>query len=250
MTELSSQIEACKSALADARRIVALTGAGISAESGIATFRDEGGLWAAHDPEDVATLDGFQRDPARVWRFYTARRQAALLAEPNAAHKALASIERKEVQLDVVTQNIDGLHSRAGSTDVIEVHGSLRRALCVRCSEYAAEGTWEDDPAEPPTCSACSGLLRPDVVWFGEPLPMQVVGRALGALRQCDLCFSIGTSAQVEPAASFAFIALEVGATLIEINPEPTPLSRYADLVIRAEAGTALPLLLEAAWMH
>ena len=234
--------------LATARRIVALTGAGISAESGIATFRDENGLWAAHDPEDVATMEGFRRDPARVWRFYTARRNAVVAARPNAAHAALAAIEAKGVDVTVVTQNIDGLHSRAGSRRVIEVHGGLERARCAECSALAVQGSWEDDPSEPPACAACGGLLRPDVVWFGETLPMIAIGRAFEALRGCDLCFSIGTSAVVEPAASFAFVAAEVGATLIEINPEATPLSRHCGLVIRAPAGVAMPAMVAAAW--
>ncbi len=131
---------------------------------------------------------------------------------------------------------------------MVEVHGALNRALCADCSCAALEATWEDDPAEPPACRHCGGLLRPDVVWFGEPLPLIAIGSAFDTLRRCDLCFSIGTSAQVEPAASFAFIALEAGATLIEINPELTPLSRHCDFQIRHPAGSALPAIVRAAW--
>lgn len=243
-----AEIEAAAECLASATRVVALTGAGISAESGIATFRDQDGLWAQHDPDEVATLHGFRRDPARVWRFYKARRSGSLLARPNPAHAALAEIEARGTHITVVTQNIDGLHTRAGSNRVIEVHGSLQRALCADCDAPAAIGTWEDDPAAPPLCSLCGGMLRPDVVWFGEPLPMIAIGRAFDALRRCDLCFSIGTSAQVEPAASFAFVALEAGATLIEVNPERTPLSRHCQFQIRGPAGSALPAILSAAW--
>lgn len=241
-------IDAVRARIDAARSLFVLTGAGMSAESGIATFRDEGGLWAAHDPEDVATMAGFRRDPSRVWRFYAARRAGALAAEPNPAHVALAELERRGVHVTIVTQNIDGLHGRAGSRRVVEVHGSLGRALCADCARPAPSGTWEGAVDDVPACLRCGGRLRPDVVWFGEPLPMIAVGRAFASLRACDLCFSIGTSAQVEPAASFAFVAVEAGAALVEVNPEPTSLSRHCHVRIRERAGAALPAIVAAAW--
>ncbi|MCX5797928.1 MAG: NAD-dependent deacylase [Elusimicrobia bacterium] len=228
--------------IARARRVAVLTGAGISAESGLATFRDSGGLWEQHRVEDVATPEAFARDPAFVWRFYNARRKAGASAAPNPAHLALARLERKVQSVVILTQNVDGLHQRAGSRQVLELHGSLWRARCTECRR-----AFTDLPVElplPPRCADCRGLLRPDIVWFGEALDPDVLGAAAEALQVCDLFLVVGTSAQVQPAASFAFAAVERGIGVIEVNKEPTALSRLATVSLQGRAGEILPALL------
>jgi len=233
-------------ALRGARSVAALTGAGISAESGIATFRGDGGAWKRNRPEDVATPRAFARDPVRVWQWYAARRAAAAAAEPNAAHRALVAIEERVPRFTLVTQNVDGLHGRAGSRRVVELHGSLARARCHRC------GAAVSDPprggALPPACARCGGPVRPDVVWFGEDLDAGDLHRALDACVSADVVLVVGTSGLVEPAASLAFAALEAGARVAEINPEPTPLTPWAHDVLVARAGEALPALVAAVW--
>ena len=200
-------------------RIVVLTGAGISAESGIPTFRDAGGLWEGHDVEDVATPEGFERDPDTVLRFYDARRRAAASAQPNPAHRALARLE--EVlgdRLLVVTQNVDDLHERAGSRNVVHMHGELRRALCGVCG---ARPVWDADLQPRPACPQCGQrMLRPDVVWFGE-MPYDL-GRIEDAVVACDLFVSIGTSGAVYPAAGYVALASAFGARTVELNLEPS----------------------------
>lgn len=238
-------------ALAAARRVVALTGAGMSAESGITTFRDADGLWAAFDPDEVATPRAFERDGAKVWRWYAERRRAMADAQPNAGHVALADLERRlraaGGSCDVVTQNIDGLHRAAGSDAVIAVHGDIHRARCFDCRADAGSAAAFDGASTlPPVCPACGGRLRPDVVWFGEALPMAAVGRALAAIRACDVLLVVGTSGLVEPVSHFPFAAIERRKCVIEINPAPTPLSEWATHVVRAGAATALPALV--AW--
>ncbi|MBI5244497.1 MAG: NAD-dependent deacylase [Elusimicrobia bacterium] len=226
--------------LAEARSICVLTGAGVSAESGLATFRDSGGLWEQHRVQDVATPEAFERDPALVWRFYNARRRSGFSAEPNPAHLALARLEKSK-KVTILTQNVDGLHSKAGSRHVLELHGSLRRVRCTSCGRKT-----EDDPVELPIlprCAACRGLLRPDIVWFGEMLDPAVVSAAAEALARCGLFMVVGTSAQVHPAASFAFEAVERGIPVIEVNKEPTPLSRLAAVSLLGKAGELLPKL-------
>jgi len=234
-------------ALRGARRAVALTGAGISAESGIPTFRDSGGLWSGEDPRDVATPDAFERDPGRVWRFYAQRRTQMESADPNPGHLGLAEIGRRVERMDVVTQNIDDLHARAGSTHLIRLHGDIGGALCSLCAHSPVDGAWRDCP-EPPPCERCGGLLRPDIVWFGESLPTPALEAALEAVRDCDVCLTIGTSGEVEPAASLVFVALEAGALVAEINPNPTAHSPWVHDRIQAPAGVALPALVRAAW--
>lgn len=246
----AAALHAATAALTAARRVVALTGAGMSAESGLATFRDAGGLWEGVDPETVATPRAYARDPAAVWRWYAARRAAMAAARPNAGHVALAALERRLAAaggaLTVVTQNIDGLHQAAGSRDVVAIHGDVGRVRCFDCPAAAVPAADHDGTATvPPRCPACGGRLRPDVVWFGEALPMDAVGRALRALRTCDLVLCIGTSGLVEPAASFPLVAVERGAVLVEVNPAPTPLSHLADHVVRLGAAVALPLLVD-----
>jgi NAD-dependent deacetylase len=198
---------------------VVLTGAGISAESGVPTFRDSGGLWEGHSVEDVATPEGFERDPATVLRFYDARRRAAASALPNAAHRALSRLEGAlGDSLLVVTQNVDDLHERAGSRNLVHMHGELRRALCAACG---ARPQWDGDLDGRPPCPECGErMLRPDVVWFGE-LPHEL-DRIENAVVACDVFASIGTSGAVYPAAGYVALAAAFGARTIELNLEPT----------------------------
>lgn len=204
---------------ASSPRIVVLTGAGISAESGIPTFRDAGGLWEGHRVEDVATPEGYARDPFTVLRFYDERRRAAASAVPNAAHAALARLERElGERVLIVTQNVDDLHERAGSTRVVHMHGELRRALCAECG---ARPAWEGDLAGLPPCPSCGErMLRPDVVWFGE-MPYDL-DRIENAVVACDVFVSIGTSGAVYPAAGYVALAAAFGARTVELNLEPS----------------------------
>ncbi|MBI5239903.1 MAG: NAD-dependent deacylase [Elusimicrobia bacterium] len=228
--------------VAGARRVAVLTGAGISAESGLATFRDSGGLWENHRVEDVATPQAFARDPVLVWEFYNARRRAGAQARPNPGHLALAALEQRKESVVIITQNVDGLHQKAGSTRVVELHGNIWRARCARCGRAAA-----DLPVEVPFlsyCASCPGLLRPDIVWFGEALAPRDLEAAAAALQDCGLFMVVGTSAQVQPAASFAFAAVGRGVGVIEVNKEETPLSSLVSVSLRGEAGEVLPALL------
>ena len=226
----------------EATHVVALTGSGISAESGVPTFRDaQTGLWERYDPLELATPEAFARDPRLVWEWYAWRRGLVADAEPNPGHEALADLERRIPGFTLVTQNVDGLHQRAGSRRVIELHGNIMRSRCseegIIVREYKGEGT-------PPRCPRCGEFLRPDVVWFGETLPFGALEEASEAARRCDLFLSIGTSSLVYPAAALPYEAVENGATLVEINPTQTPLSAKADSTLRGPAGKILPDLL------
>jgi NAD-dependent deacetylase len=220
--------------------VAALTGAGISAESGVPTFRGAGGLWRSYRPEELATPGAFRRDPALVWEWYNWRRQLVAQCEPNAAHQTLAEMEEALPDFTLITQNVDGLHRAAGSQNVLELHGNIWRLRCTTCGQ-----TMEDHrvplPELPPHCPACEGLLRPDVVWFGESLPTQVLEDAWTAATRCSTMLAIGTSAVVQPAASLPMIARRNGAQLIEVNPAETPLSNHADEVLRGPAAQVLP---------
>jgi len=241
---MPSDFDRIVSALRSASRVSALTGAGVSAESGIATFRGAGGLWEGHRIEEVATPEAFADDPERVWRFYEARRQNAREARPNAAHAALAAMERRFPAFLLATQNVDGLHRRAGSRNVVELHGSIERRYCVRCRR-----TEEDlDPLEtlPPACAACGDRMRPDIVWFGEPLPVEAWADAQEAARSAEVYLVVGTSAEVYPAAGLALIAADAGAAVFEINPAETALSPLFSGAIREPSGVALPRTLAA----
>lgn len=230
-----------------ARHVAVLTGAGISAESGIPTFREaQTGLWSQYSPEELATREAFRRQPKLVWRWYAWRRQLVAEAKPNAGHRALAALAARVPQLTLVTQNVDGLHQRAGSRHVIELHGNITRCKCYE-NDHAA-GACPNDPETPPPCPRCGSPLRPDVVWFGESLPYGALGAALNAARQCDLFFSIGTSALVQPAASLPIEAINRRIPVVEINVAETPLTPYAAAVIGGPAGEVLPALLAAAW--
>ena len=230
--------------LRSARSIVALTGAGISAESGLATFRDaQTGLWSKFKPEELATVQAFRRNPKLVWDWYAARRAQALNAEPNAAHRALMEMEKRAPGFLVVTQNVDGLHARAGSKKIVELHGNLHRFLCF---ENDCASTNFD--VENGRCRKCGGNLRPDIVWFGEMLPTDALEAATNAAEKCDVFFSIGTSSVVYPAADLWRRAAEHGAVVIEINKEPTPLTPMADHSFIGIAGEILPAILGTVW--
>jgi len=226
--------------------VLALTGAGVSKESGIATFRDQDGLWEGIDPATVATPGAFAADPGRVWRFYDARRAKAADVEPNPAHRALAALEATGRPFLLATQNVDGLHERAGSRAVVRLHGSLWRVRCTGCGAEHEDTRPSIHPL-PPACADCGALLRPAVVWFEEPLPMAEFGRAQRAAREAALVLVVGTSSLVYPAASLPVAALEAGAHVVEINPESTTLTPAVSEHLRGPAGVVLPALLAAA---
>jgi NAD-dependent deacetylase len=235
------------SALRDAGRVVALTGSGISAESGVPTFREaQTGLWERYDPQELATPEAFARDPHLVWEWYEWRRNLVAEAELNPGHRALAELERRIPGFTLVTQNVDGLHERAGSRNVIELHGNILRSKCSLEDEVIQPE--EHDDSVPPRCARCGAFLRPDVVWFGEMLPAGALEAASEAARECALFLSIGTSSLVYPAAVLPYEALENGATLVEVNPSETPLTPHADYSLRGPAGEVLPKLLREAF--
>lgn len=234
-------VETARALLAAARSVVVLTGAGISAESGVPTFRGPGGLWRQFRPEDLATPEAFARDPRLVWEWYDWRRGLIADAQPNPGHHALVEIERRVPAFALLTQNVDGLHGLAGSRRVLEIHGSLWRTRCLACGARRADRTPRFDRL-PPLC-ACGGLLRPDVVWFGEPLDEEILQTSFEALQACDLLLVAGTSGLVQPAASFADLALARDVPVVEVNLEPTPLSDRATVALRGRSGELLPRL-------
>jgi len=230
-----------------APRLAALTGAGVSQESGLRTFRDaQTGLWSQYKPEELASPEAFRRDPKLVWDWYAWRREAVKGVRPNPGHYALAEMEKRVPEFILITQNVDGLHRMAGNQRLIELHGNIQRVRCADC--YAYTETWADDAESVPQCAACGGLLRPDVVWFGESLPRDQLEAAVEAARTSEVFFSIGTSGVVQPAASLAFAAHNRGAVVIEINAEPTPLTPKANFVLNGKSGEILPRLVEAVW--
>ena len=239
--------------LAGARRVVALTGAGISAESGVPTFRGAEGLWRTHDPMQLATPKGFQRRPRDVWAWYRWRQALVRRCAPNAGHAALVRLEdRLGDGFTLVTQNVDGLHARAGSRRVYELHGNLFRDRCTQCQRGVDVSGAPDVPVDPddptrdpplPACGACGGLLRPGVVWFREALPMRVLEAAEEAVAHGELLLVIGTSGVVYPAAGLAGLARRAGGRVVVINPEPTPHGAVADVVLQGGAGAVLGAL-------
>jgi NAD-dependent deacetylase len=233
-----------------ARHVAVLTGAGVSAESGLPTFRDAlTGLWAKHRAEDLATPEAFERNPPMVWAWYRMRREAALRAAPNTAHLALARIESLVPRCTLITQNVDGLHRRAGSDSVIELHGDLTRVRCSREGRTAER--WEEPPegGEPPRCGSCGAYLRPDVVWFGESLPEAALRGAWAAAYDCDVFLTVGTSNVVEPAASLPWLAAANGAVVGVINTSMEGQRSGAGIHhLPGPAGTVLPELVAAAW--
>jgi NAD-dependent deacetylase len=228
--------------LREAESVAALTGAGISAESGIPTFRGAGGLWKDYKPEDLATPEAFARDPLLVWEWYDWRRAIIAKAEPNQAHRALAKLEGAKPGFTLITQNVDGLHDRAGSRKILKLHGDIWRLRCTKCG-----ANWPDRrtplPKIPPHC-ACGGMARPGVVWFGEPLPEGMMQEAEHAAASAQVFLVIGTSAVVYPAAGLVPYARQAGARVIEINTEPTAFSKMVDCALEGPAGELLPQLL------
>jgi NAD-dependent protein deacetylase/lipoamidase len=227
-----------------AQRLLVLTGAGVSAESGVPTFRGPEGLWRDFRPEDLATPEAFARNPALVWEWYEMRRARIAPLRPNRAHEAIAALERAVPELLLATQNVDGLHQRAGSARVVELHGSLWRVRCTGCGDARDERT-VPLPALPPRC-ACGALLRPNVVWFGETLPPGVLERAFAAAQEADVVLVVGTSSMVYPAAALPQAARAHGAFVVEVNPEETPLTPLAQVSLRGRAAEVVPALLEA----
>jgi len=227
--------------VATARSVAVLTGAGISAESGIPTFRGAGGLWRKYRADNLATPEAFARDPKLIWEWYDWRRSVIATAEPNAGHRALAELERRALQFTLVTQNVDGLHDRAGSRRLLKVHGDIWSLRCTACKRE-----WQDLrpslPELPPLC-ACGQMGRPGVVWFGEALPEDVWSAALTAVRGAEILLVVGTSAVVFPAAGLVQLARSAGAKVVEINVEETPVSAQVDVSWRAPAAEALPQL-------
>ncbi len=242
-------------ALRAASRVVALTGAGVSAESGVPTFRDrQTGLWERYDALELATAQAFDRDPSLVWGWYEWRRAAVLHAVPNPAHRTLAAIARVVPQFTLVTQNVDDLHERGGSRDVVHLHGELSRPYCRDCrAPHALPGDVPSLPAggarvEPPRCARCGGRVRPGVVWFGEPLPVRAWQVAADAVHECDALLCIGTSAVVQPAASLVDRAVQGGALVVQINPAPTAADGIVAHSLRGPAGVVLPELAGRVW--
>ncbi|WCJ58782.1 NAD-dependent deacylase [Fontisphaera persica] len=235
-------------AMRQAGHIVASTGAGVSAESGVPTFRDaQTGFWAQFKPEELATPEAFAANPERVWQWYAVRRRRVREVQPNPGHLALAEMERRARRFTLITQNVDRLHQRAGSRNVVELHGCILSVRCPR-GHHVIEDYQDAADEAVPRCPLCQAYLRPAVVWFGEELPAHALEAADTAARQCEVFLSIGTSTLVYPAAQLPFTALECGATVVEINPQPTPLTDSATYTFHGPSGVILPQLLKAVW--
>jgi len=231
--------------LATAQRVTVLTGAGVSAESGVPTFRDaQTGLWEKYKPEELATPTAFRRNPRLVWEWYAWRRKLVADAKPNPAHFALVELESMFPNFQLVTQNVDGFHHQAGSRRIVELHGNINRTKCF--DEGTVIASWNDTGDIPPKCPKCGGLLRPDVVWFEEPLPEAEIEQATTASSECDVFLCVGTSALVYPAAALPYAALRSGATVVEINPQETPFTAQAHFALAGKAGVVLPEIVKA----
>lgn len=249
--ELDAQMKQAVDALRSARLVAVLSGAGMSRESGVPTFREaQTGLWAQYNPEALATPQAFQRDPDLVWSWYMWRYDLVTGVEPNAGHRAVAELEQLVPEMVVLTQNVDGLHHRAGSTDVVELHGNITRFRCYDDCQHNRtlielnDLNYTRDKA--PACPHCNARVRPDVVWFGESLPSAALTRALEIARQCDVMLVIGTSGIVQPAAALPLEARRAGALTIEVNPASSMLTRQLDIFLQGAAGVVLPSLLSA----
>ena len=230
-------------ALRDARHVCILTGAGVSAESGVPTFREaQDGLWAEYNPQDLATPEAFLADPVLIWRWYRWRRDLVADVDPNPGHYAIAQLADLVPRLTLVTQNVDNLHQRAGSRDVLEFHGNIFDDRCF------ADGSLQqgDEGTAVPVCSECGGILRPGVVWFGEAIPEHAINTSCAAASDCDVFLSVGTSSQVYPAAGLADLARENGAIVAEINPNPTMNASNYEFAIAGNSGVVLPELVNS----
>lgn len=254
---MSHDVARARRLVADARRIVVLTGAGISAESGVPTFRGSGGLWKSHRPEELATPEAFAKDPRLVWEWYAWRRSLVAACAPNGAHAAFARLALARGSVTLVTQNVDGLHHRAADVAAagedpapaypFELHGALHRDRCSRCDRRTPARADVDTSSMEglPRCRACSGLLRPDVVWFGEALDLDVLDASFTAAREADVCVVVGTSSVVYPAAAVPEITARAGGAVVEINPDPTPLTSGATVSLRGTAGALVPEIVQ-----
>lgn len=253
-TDVQERIAHATAILGEARRVVVLTGAGVSAESGVPTFRGERGLWRSYRPEELATPEAFRRDPALVWEWYQWRRGLIAECAPNPGHHALARLALQRDGVILVTQNVDGLHHRAareeagrlGTTDPepafpLEVHGAIHRDRCSGCSRVT-DATLGEEPG-PPRCVSCASPLRPDVVWFGESLDPSVIGAAQQAALDADVCLVVGTSALVYPAAGLPELTLRAGGAVVEVNVDSTPLTDAATVSLHGPSGEILPLI-------
>jgi NAD-dependent deacetylase len=231
--------------LAGVRQLAVLTGAGMSADSGVPTFRDaQTGLWSRFDPMQLASPEGFREDPTLVWRWYAWRRELVARAEPNAGHRALAHAQARFDRLRIVTQNVDGLHQRAGSREVLELHGNILRTRCLQACGIRFEAPDELPAGEPPRCPGCGSWLRPDVVWFGEMLDPATLREAEDACCGAAVVLVVGTSGLVYPAAGLPMLARRAGAKVVIVNPHPSEIDAVADVVLRGSAATVLPALL------
>jgi len=240
---MENAINHLKEALKNSRRVAVLTGAGVSAESGVPTFRGADGLWKNYQATDLGTPEAFGRDPELVWEFYNWRRGLIGQKACNPAHTALAELERLIPDFTLITQNVDGLHLLAGSRHLLEIHGNIWRVRCTRCGKEVLDRS--PHMGHLPKCDACGGLMRPGVVWFGESLDPRILHQAVEAAEKCQIMLVVGTSSVVQPAASLAFTAKSGGAMLAEINLERTPNSDLMDIVLIGKAGEILSGLVE-----
>jgi len=239
----SGRIKRVRDRISNANSVAVLTGAGISAESGVPTFRGKDGLWRNYRAEELATPQAFHRDPGLVWEWYNMRREKVAAVKPNAAHYALADLENKVRDFTLIPQNVDGLHIQAGSRNILELHGNIWKVRCTGCGEISEN---HHIPIEIlPRCKNCGGLLRPHIVWFGEMLPQDVLSAASSALNRCEVLLVIGTSGIVQPAASMASQAKSAGAYVVEINIDQTPNTGLVDDELIGKAGEIVPLLAE-----
>jgi len=242
---MDALIDKANKILSTSTAVACLTGAGVSAESGVPTFRDaQTGLWSTFDAQRLASQDGFADDPGLVWRWYMARLAGVEKAMPNPGHFALAELAWRMPDFVLITQNVDDLHERAGSGDVIHLHGNIARFHCNRCGREHSLQAEDRSASLPPYCTVCGSYVRPSVVWFGEGLPEDALAAAVDAMTACDLLLVVGTSGLVYPASELPQIAKRAGARVIEINPEPGPLSSMADICLRGPSGEILPQLL------
>jgi len=242
---MGESIKKAQEIITAAKGITVLTGAGISAESGIPTFRGDDGLWAKYDPEEIDTEDGFKRNPKFVWEWYDGLRETFSKREPNPGHHALSMLERIKRRFTLITQNIDDLHRTAGNANIIELHGNIWWTKCMDCP-FIGENRDIPLPEIPPICKSCGGLLRPAVVWFRDNIPLSVIDACLLAIEDSDVMLIVGTSGIVEPAASMGLVAKHTGKTVIEINLEESVHSSKYDLVLLGKAGEILPRIIPA----
>jgi len=239
---MDKQITEATEILKSAKKVTVLTGSGVSAESNVPTFRGKEGLWKKYRAQDLATPAAFERNPDLVWEWYGYRQKLVLGCDPNPAHKVITEMEKYFNDFMLITQNVDGLHERAGSKNILELHGNLFKARCT-VGRIITDFTLGDDPL--PKCESCGALLRPHIVWFGESLDPMIIQLAVEHSEKCDTFLVVGTSALVQPAASLPLMAKRSGAKVIEINPDRTLITDYMDVSIRSKAGEVLPLIWE-----